>query len=50
MYQITALYYDAEVSYGEGESQDYAMQECVEAIPSTYESVRDQITFSVVRG
>ena len=33
---VVALYLGAEVAIGEGESYEYAMRECLEAIPAMY--------------
>lgn len=35
-YSVTALYQDAEISYGEGDSHEWAVQGCIEAIPAIY--------------
>lgn len=35
-YTVVALYQDAEISIGEGETYEYAMRECLECIPSIY--------------
>lgn len=32
MYQVTAVYQDAEIGYGEGESLDWAAEECALSI------------------
>lgn len=36
MYQVTALYQDAEVGYGEGESYEYAAQEAADSVSDMY--------------
>jgi hypothetical protein len=36
MYQVTAMYQDAEVGYGEGESYEYAMNEAVDSLADAY--------------
>jgi hypothetical protein len=35
-YTITALYQDAEIGFGEGDSYEYAMRECLESVPNIY--------------
>ena len=36
MYQVTAMYGDDEVGYGEGDGYEYAVRECAESVPSIY--------------
>ena len=48
MYQVTAIYQDSEVGYGEGEGLDYAIQDCIESIPSIFEGAH--VTLSVFDG
>ena len=36
MFQVTALYQDAEVGYGEGESYEYAARECADSVEWMY--------------
>jgi hypothetical protein len=36
MYQVTAMYQDAEVGYGESEIYEDAARECAESVPSIY--------------
>jgi hypothetical protein len=36
MYQVTAIFMGSEISYGEGESIDYAMEECIGSIPEIF--------------
>jgi len=33
MHQVTAIFQNAEVGYGEGERLGYAVEECLESIP-----------------
>ena len=40
MYQVTAIYEDSEVGYGEGEGLDYAIQDCIESVPLIFEGAR----------
>ena len=35
-YTIVALYQDAEIAIGEGDSYEYAMRECLQGVPSIY--------------
>lgn len=49
MYTVTALYCDAEVSTGEGESLAWARGECIESIPEMYLAVAEDITLSITR-
>lgn len=36
MYTVTAIFDDAEIGYGEGESDRYAVEECLESIPAIF--------------
>ena len=36
MYQVTAMYGDDEVGYGEGEGYEYAARECAESVSEMY--------------
>jgi hypothetical protein len=36
MYQVTAIFQNAEIGYGEGEGVEYATQECLESIPEIF--------------
>ena len=36
MYQVTAIYQDAEIGYGEGDGYQYAMMECMESVERIY--------------
>ena len=38
MYQVTAIYYGSEIGYGEGDSFDYALEECIESMDAIYGS------------
>jgi hypothetical protein len=40
MHQVTAIYMDCEIGFGEGDSFDYALEECLESIDSIY-SIED---------
>ena len=39
MYQVTAIFDDCEVGYGEAESLDYAVEECAFSVESFYASL-----------
>ena len=43
MYQITAIYQNSEIGYGEGESLKYALEDCGASIPSIYENERVEL-------
>jgi hypothetical protein len=49
MHQVTILWNDCEIGYGEGESLSYAKSEAIESVDGMYASVRSEWTFSVVR-
>ena len=36
MYQVTAIYEGVEIGFGEGDSVDYAIEECIDSIDSMY--------------
>ena len=36
MYQVTAIFQDSEIGYGEGEGLDYATDECLASIPDIF--------------
>ena len=36
MYQVTAIYGDEEVGYGEGETYEWAASECAESVSEMY--------------
>ena len=36
MYQVTAIYEGVELSYGVGDSKEYAIEECLDGIESMY--------------
>jgi hypothetical protein len=48
-YQVTAVYQDAEIGYGEGEGLAYAKQDCRESIPLIFASVRSEIAYTIVK-
>lgn len=48
-YTATAIYQDAEIGYGEGEHDGYAVQECIDSIDSIYMCAQDDIRLVVRR-
>jgi hypothetical protein len=36
MFQVTAVFQDAEIGYGEGEGAAYAIAECIDSVDSFY--------------
>ena len=36
MYQVTAIFQDSEIGYGEGEGIEYATEECMQSIPEIF--------------
>ena len=36
MYTVTAIYQDSEIGYGEGESDAYAVEDCIDSIPMIF--------------
>jgi hypothetical protein len=36
MHQVTAIFQDSEIGYGEGEKFDYAVEECLDSMPSIF--------------
>lgn len=48
MYQVTAIYQNCEIGYGEGEGLAYAKQECVDSVSRFYDPVMDQLEFIVI--
>ena len=46
MIQVTAIYQNSEVGYGEGESLNYAIEDCVLSIPSIFEG--EKVTLSIL--
>lgn len=43
MYQVTAIFDDSEIGYGEGESLKYALEDCGASIPSIYENAQVEL-------
>ena len=50
MYQVTAIFQDTEISYGEGEGIEYACDECLESIPDIFNvgSSPDEIDLLII--
>lgn len=48
MYQVTAIYEDSEVGYGEGEGLDYAIEDCIDSIPQIYKDCADRQQVALV--
>ena len=49
VYQVTAVWGDCEIGYGEGASLKYAKQECLESIESIYDSLdKSEIKFIII--
>ena len=36
MYQVTAIYRDSEIGYGEGEHDGFAVEDCIDSIDAIY--------------
>ena len=45
MLNVTAIYDGCEIGFGQGDSLDYAIEECIESIDSMYTSDYDVIRF-----
>ena len=50
MYQVTAIWQDSEVGYGEGESLEYAREDCIQSIDLIFNAVLDEIVYQVIHG
>lgn len=53
MFQVTAIYQDCEVGYGESDSESnrglaYALEECIESVDSFYRPVLSDVTLHVI--
>ena len=49
VYQVTAVWDDCEIGYGEGETLNYAKQECLDSIESIYSSLdKSEIKFIII--
>jgi hypothetical protein len=49
MYQITALYGDAEIAYAEGQYLNETWDACEDSIPDVYRALMDEIVLQIVR-
>ena len=50
IYQVTAVWGDCEIGYGEGESLGYAKRECLESIGSFYKGLsKSEIRFIIIK-
>jgi len=47
MYQVTAIYENSEIGYGEGEGLLYAIDDCTASIPSIFE--HEKVVLSVLK-
>jgi hypothetical protein len=47
MYQVTAIYGDSEIGFGEGEGLLYAIDDCAASIPSIFE--HEKVVLSVLK-
>lgn len=49
IYQVTAVWDDCEIGYGEGESLNYAKQECLDSIEEIHETLKvSEIKFIII--
>ena len=48
MYQVTAVYDNAEIGYGEGDGFCYACDECEASIPEIFRPVLDDVVLIVI--
>jgi hypothetical protein len=48
MYQVTAIWQDSEIGYGEGESLEYATEDCRQSIELIFDAVLDEIIYQVI--
>lgn len=46
MYQVTAIYQNSEIGYGEGETRFYALSDCANSIPAIFEN--EIVEFSIL--
>jgi hypothetical protein len=49
MFQVTIIWGDAEIGYGEGQSESFARAEAIESVESIYMAVKADWTFRTVR-
>lgn len=48
MFQVTVVYQNSEIGYGEGERLSYAKQEALDSVPNFYDSVLDCVEFIII--
>ena len=48
MHQVTIVFMDSEIAYGEGESRGYAFDEASENIPEEYEQHLEHLTVIIL--
>ena len=48
MFQVTAIYENGEIGYGEGETIAYAMDDCAASIPAIFEN--ETVVISILGG
>lgn len=49
MYQVTAIYMDSELAYGEGEDCGFAIVDCIQSIESMYlELLADDVELHIM--
>ena len=48
MFQVTAVFEDAEVGYGEGEGVAYAVAECLDSIDAFYRPIIDSVSVRII--
>jgi hypothetical protein len=47
MYQVTAIYQNSEIGYGEGEGLEYAIEDCFEYVSPMFEN--EIVTLSILK-
>ena len=47
MYQVTAIYQNSEIGYGEGEGLEYAIEDCFEYVSPMFED--EIVTLSILK-
>jgi hypothetical protein len=48
MFQVTAIYQNSEIGYGEGEGLEYAIEDCFEYVSPMFED--EIVTLSILEG
>ena len=49
MYQVTAIYQNNEIGYGEGEGDHYAIEDCMDSIPQIFKDAYTKDIRLIVR-